>query len=62
MANASGLRVEITAVVDDTALAGIHRLVSDAQSSTPRAQRIADRAAAWLFWFALLAGVIPAIV
>ena len=62
VATDSGLRVEITAVGDDTALAGIQRLVTDAQNSTSRAQRIADRAAAWLFWFALLAGVITAIV
>ena len=62
VATDSGLRVEITAVGDDTALAGIQRLVADAQNSSSRAQRIADRAAAWLFWFALLAGVITAIV
>ncbi|HEY5877911.1 MAG TPA: heavy metal translocating P-type ATPase [Nakamurella sp.] len=62
VATDSGLRVEITAVGDDTALAGIQRLVSAAQSSSSRAQRIADRAAAWLFWFALIAGLITAIV
>ncbi|MDN5762377.1 MAG: cadmium-translocating P-type ATPase [Microlunatus sp.] len=62
VATDSGLRVQITAVGDDTALAGIQRLVTDAQNSTSRAQRIADRAAAWLFWFALIAGVITAIV
>lgn len=62
VATDSGLRVEITAVGDDTALAGIQRLVSDAQNSSSRAQRIADTAAAWLFWFALGAAVITAIV
>jgi Cu2+-exporting ATPase len=62
VATDSGLRVEITAVGDDTALAGIQRLVTEAQNSTSRAQRIADRAAGWLFWFALIAGVITAIV
>ncbi len=62
VATDSGLRVEITAVGEDTALAGIRRLVSDAQSSSSRAQRIADRAAALLFWFALGAGAITAIV
>ena len=61
VATDSGLRVAITAVGDDTALAGIQRLVAAAQSSSSRAQRIADRAAAWLFWFALLAGVITAV-
>ncbi len=62
VATDSGLRIEITAVGDDTALAGIQRLVTDAQNSTSRAQRIADIAAGWLFWFALGAGVITAIV
>jgi len=62
VATDSGLRVEITAVGEDTALAGIQRLVSEAQNSSSRAQRIADRAAAMLFWFALIAGVITAIV
>ncbi|WP_239642544.1 heavy metal translocating P-type ATPase [Microbacterium sp. B19] len=58
----SGIRVEITAVGDDTALAGIQKLVSDAQTSTSRAQRLADRAAAWLFWFALGSAAITAVV
>jgi Cu2+-exporting ATPase len=49
----SGLRVEVTATGEDTTLAGIRRLVEQAQNSTSRAQRLADRAAAWLFWFAL---------
>jgi Cu2+-exporting ATPase len=61
VATDSGLRVEITAIGDDTALAGIQRLVTAAQNSTSRAQRIADRAAAWLFWFALIAGVVTAV-
>ncbi|WP_430333666.1 heavy metal translocating P-type ATPase [Rhodococcus sp. ACT016] len=54
----SALRVEITAVGNDTALAGIQRLVAEAQSSSSRAQVLADRAAAMLFWFALVAAVI----
>ncbi|WP_297602109.1 heavy metal translocating P-type ATPase [Microcella sp.] len=62
IATDSSIRVEITAVGDDTALAGIQRLVTEAQNSTSRAQRIADRAAAWLFWFALAAGVVTAVV
>ena len=53
VATDSGLRVQVTAVGEDTALAGIGRLVADAQNSTSRAQRIADTAAGWLFWFAL---------
>ncbi|MGO1855202.1 MAG: heavy metal translocating P-type ATPase, partial [Microbacteriaceae bacterium] len=62
VATDSGLRVEITAIGEDTALAGIQKLVTEAQNSTSRAQRIADRAAALLFWFALTAAVITAIV
>ncbi|WP_341934479.1 cadmium-translocating P-type ATPase [Microbacterium sp. LWO14-1.2] len=62
VATDSGLRVEITAVGQDTALAGIQKLVTEAQSSSSRAQRLADRAAGWLFWFALGAGVITALV
>jgi len=62
VATDSGLRVEVTATGDDTALAGIQKLVTDAQASSSRAQRIADTAAAWLFWFALGAGLITAAV
>ncbi len=62
VATDSGLRVEITAVGDDTALAGIQRLVTEAQNSSSRAQRLADRAAGWLFWFALGAAAITATV
>lgn len=62
VATDSGLRVEVTATGDDTTLAGIRRLVSEAQNSTSRAQLIADRAAAWLFWFALGAAAITAAV
>nr|WP_262777796.1 heavy metal translocating P-type ATPase [Brevibacterium permense] len=62
VATDSGLRIEITAIGDDTTLAGIQKLVSDAQNSSSRAQRIADKASAWLFWFALVAAVITAVV
>ncbi|AZG46439.1 Copper-exporting P-type ATPase B [Gordonia insulae] len=57
----TAIRVRVTAVGDDTALAGIQRLVSDAQNSSSRAQRLADRAAGWLFWFALGSALITAI-
>nr|ABP43399.1 copper-translocating P-type ATPase [Mycolicibacterium gilvum PYR-GCK] len=60
VATDSGLRVEITATGDDTALAGIQRLVIEAQNSSSRAQRLADRAAGWLFWFALGTAAITA--
>jgi Cu2+-exporting ATPase len=62
VATDSGLRVRVTAVGDDTALAGIQRLVTDAQNSSSRAQRLADTAAGWLFWFALGAAAITAVV
>ncbi|MET2010192.1 heavy metal translocating P-type ATPase [Microbacterium chocolatum] len=62
VATDSGLRVEVTATGDETTLAGIQRLVTEAQTSSSRAQRIADRAAALLFWFALGAAVVTAVV
>ncbi|ULP35037.1 heavy metal translocating P-type ATPase [Mycolicibacterium rufum] len=61
VATDSGLRVEVTATGDDTALAGIQRLVSEAQNSSSRAQRLADRAAGWLFWFALITAAVTAV-
>ncbi len=62
VATDSGVRIEVTAIGDDTALAGIQRLVTEAQNSSSRAQRLADTAAGWLFWFALAAAVVTAIV
>ena len=62
VATDSGLRVEVTAVGDDTALAGIQRLVTEAQNSSSRAQRLADIAAGWLFWFAIGSAAITAVV
>ncbi len=53
----SAVRVRVDAVGDDTALAGIQRLVAQAQQSRSRAQAIADRAAALLFYVAIGAGV-----
>jgi len=54
----SSVRVRIDAVGDDTALAGIQRLVADAQSSNSGAQALADRAAAALFYLATAAAVV----
>src|SRR5919106_1657824 len=54
----SAIRVRITAVGEDTALAGIHRLVAEAQASSSRAQVLADRFAALLFYVATAAGLI----
>jgi P-type Cu2+ transporter len=62
VATDSGLRVKVTAVGDDTALAGIQRLVTEAQNSSSRAQRLADKAAGWLFWFALSSAIVTAVV
>jgi Cu2+-exporting ATPase len=54
----SSLRIRVTAVGDDTALAGIQRMVADAQSSNSRTQALADRAAAALFYVATAAAVV----
>ncbi len=54
----SALRVRVAAVGDDTALAGIRRLVDEAQTSRSRAQALADRAAALLFYVAVAAGTL----
>jgi Cu2+-exporting ATPase len=52
------LRVRVTGTGDQTALAGIMRLVAQAQTSRSRAQALADRAAIWLTIAALAAGAI----
>src|SRR5690606_24236446 len=62
VATDSGLRLRVAAVGEDTALAGIERLVAQAQGSSSRAQRLADRAAGWLFWFALGTAAVTAAV
>jgi P-type Cu2+ transporter len=54
----SALRIRVTAVGEQTALAGIRRLVEQAQTSRSRAQALADRAAALLFYFAVGAGLV----
>ena len=55
---AGALRVQVTGTGDRTALAGIMRLVAQAQSSKSRAQALADRAAFWLTMVALVAGTV----
>lgn len=62
VAAGGSLRVRVTAVGDETALSGIMRLVAEAQASQSRAQVLADRAAAILFYVALVAGVLTLIV
>ncbi len=57
--NAQGsLRIEVTGTGDSTALAGIMRLVAQAQTSRSRAQALADRAAFWLTLVAIGAAVV----
>jgi Cu2+-exporting ATPase len=58
VAAGGSLRVRVTATGDQTALSGIMRLVAQAQASGSRAQALADRAAALLFYVALAAGAI----
>ena len=58
----SSIRVRVDAVGDDTTLAGIQRLVADAQASQSRAQVLADRFAAWLFYVAVAAAVVTFVV
>ncbi|HEU5210369.1 MAG TPA: heavy metal translocating P-type ATPase, partial [Longimicrobiales bacterium] len=56
------LRVRVTGTGEGTALAGIMRLVSDAQSSRSRAQALADRAAFWLTIIAVASGLVTFVV
>jgi P-type Cu2+ transporter len=55
------LRVRVTATGSDTALAGIMRLVEQAQQSKSRTQILADKAAGWLFWIALGVAALTAV-
>ena len=56
VAAGGSLRVRVTAVGEQTALSGIVRMVEAAQASQSRAQVLGDRAAALLFYVALVAG------
>lgn len=55
---AGALQVEITRIGEDTALAGIVRLVEQAQNSRSRAQALADRAAYFLTLVAIGSGAV----
>ncbi len=55
------LRVRVTATGEQTALAGIMRLVKEAQQSKSETQLLADKAAGWLFYVALGVAAITAI-
>ena len=60
--NGSGaLTIKVTKVGEDTALAGIMKLVADAQNSKSKTQIVADRAAFYLTFVALGAAILTAI-
>src|SRR5260221_13668063 len=56
VASGGSLRVSITAIGDETALSGIMRLGPTSQGSRDRTQALADRAAAILFYVAVVSG------
>jgi len=56
------LKVKINAVGDETVLAGIMRLVEEAQKSKSKTQILADKAAGWLFFVAIGVALITTIV
>jgi len=58
VAAGGSLRVRVSAVGEQTSLSGIMRLVATAQASGSRAQALADRAAALLFYVAVASGVL----
>jgi len=55
------LRIRVTATGDETAIAGIMRLVEEAQGSKSNTQILADKAAGWLFYAALGAAALTAV-
>jgi Cu2+-exporting ATPase len=55
------LRVQVTATGNETALAGIMRLVEEAQRSKSKTQVLADKAAGWLFYIALGVAILTAV-
>lgn len=56
------LRIRVIATGDETALAGIMRLVEEAQGSKSNTQILADKAAGWLFYIALAVAGLTAIL
>jgi Cu2+-exporting ATPase len=56
------LRVRVTATGEQTALAGIMRLVREAQQSKSRTQILADKAAGWLFYLAVGVAALTAVI
>ncbi|MFF3866142.1 copper-translocating P-type ATPase [Micromonospora sp. NPDC001898] len=62
IATDSAIRVRVDAIGENTALAGIQRLVTEAQQSQGRAQLLADRFAAWLVYIATGAAILTFVV
>jgi Cu2+-exporting ATPase len=56
------LTIRITKVGGDTMIAGVMRLVAEAQASKSKTQRLADRAAGWLFYVATVAAALTAVL
>jgi Cu2+-exporting ATPase len=55
------LRIKVSATGEETALAGVMRLVREAQQSKSGTQILADRAAGWLFYVSLASAMITAL-
>jgi len=62
ISGSGSLIVRVGRTGGDTALAGIMKLVADAQASKSGAQVLADRAAAWLFYVALAVALVTLVV
>jgi Cu2+-exporting ATPase len=62
VATDTAIRIRVDAVGEDTTLAGIQRLVAEAQQSRSRAQALADRAAALLFYVAVASALVTIVV
>jgi Cu2+-exporting ATPase len=56
------LTIEITETGEGTTLSQMQRLVEEAQHARGRYQRLADKAAAWLFYVAVTAGTVTFVV
>jgi len=56
------LTIKVTKLGDDTALAGVMKLVAEAQASKSGVQLLADRAAGWLFYLAIAVAAITLVV
>jgi Cu2+-exporting ATPase len=56
------LTVRVTKVGADTMIAGVMRLVAEAQASKSKTQLLADRAAGWLFYIATVAAALTAVL